>query len=262
MPVLESSDKVAPRSIVRHRPLDEANKRSIVTTAAHPVAQRASRVRPQPADDDLISEWKRGDIEEPARTPIPQRKTNPPVRRVPSHTGKSAAVSTRKTTVPGARPRWRAHPLLFLGLGMLAMLVLWTLLTAGLNWWNNTMDYLHYGYPRTFQIDAIVGHTDSASNPSHFIAINLHGKVEIIEFPGGDASHSRVYLGPQLFGPDADKAPVTLKFADVNGDHQPDMLVFFQSSWIVFINAQGSFRAPTEQEHQAAAQYITAHGLP
>jgi hypothetical protein len=257
MPVLESTDRVAPRSVVRHRPIEEANKRSVVTTAARPITQRASRVRPQIADDDLISEWKRGDAEEPA--PIPQRKTNPPVRRVPGNVQRRSGTSTRTTTTARTRPRLRAHPLLFLGLGMLAMLVLWTLLTAGLNWWNDTMDYLHYGYPRTFQIDAVVGHSDSASNPSHYLAINLHGKIEIIEFPGGDSSHARIYLGPQLFGPGADKAPVTLKFADVNGDRQPDMLVFFQSSWIVFINSQGGFRTPTEQEHAEAARYLAIH---
>ena len=257
MPALESTDRVAPRSVVRHRPIDEASKRTMVTTAARPMTQRASRVRPQVADDDLISEWKRGDEEDPA--PVPQRKTNPPVRRVPGNLQKRPGTSTY-TTEAQSRPHLRAHPLLFLGLGMLAMLVLWTLLTAGVNWWNNTMDSLRYGYPRTFQVDAVVGHSDSASNPSHYLAINLHGKVEIIEFPGGDASHARIYLGPQLFGPDADKTPVTLKFVDINGDRQPDMLVFFQSSWIVFINNQSGFRPPTEQEHAQAARYIAAHG--
>lgn len=257
MPVLESTDRVAPRSVVRHRPIGEANKRSIVTTAARPVTRRASRVRPQVADDDLVSEWKRGDAEEPAS--VPQRSTNPPVRRVPGNMQKRAGTSPRVTTGQ-SRLRLRAHPLLFLGLGMLATLVLWTLLTAGIHWWNDTMDYLHFGYPRTFQTDAIVGHSDSASNPSHYLAINFHGKIEIIEFPGGDASHARIYLGPQLFGPDSDKTPVTLKFVDVNGDRQPDMLVFFQSSWIVFINNQGGFRPPTEQEHTEAAQYLAAHG--
>lgn len=247
MPVLESTDRVAPRSIVRHRPVDEASKRSRVTTAAHPVAQRASRVRPQVADDDLISEWKRGDSDGPAS--VPQRKTNPPVRRLADRTPRHPVA-----------PRLRAHPLLFLGLGMLAMLVLWTLLTAGLNWWNDTMDTLHYGYPRTFQIEAVVGHGDATSNPSHYLAINLHGKIEIIEFPGQDASHARIYLGPQLFGPGADRAPVTLKFVDINGDRRPDMLVFFQATWIIFINDPGGFRSPTDQEHAAAARYIATYG--
>lgn len=118
------------------------------------------------------------------------------------------------------------------------------------------MNYLHYGYPRISQEDAVVGHNDSSSNPSHFTAINLHGRVDIIEFPGGDETHARVYRGPQLFGSDADKAPITLKFVDVTGDHQPDMLVFFQSSWIVFINDKGSFRSPTFQERQEADQYL------
>jgi hypothetical protein len=252
MPVLESTDKIAPRSIVRHRPIDDAGKRSVVTTAAHPMTQRASRVRPQVADDDLISEWKRGDIEEAA--PVPPRKTTPPVRRAAGRTQKHPAAPAC------LRPRLRAHPLLFLGLGMLAMLILWTLLVAGINWWNDTMNYLHYGYPRTFQLEAVVGHGDSVSNPSHYLAINLHGKIEVIEFPGEDASHARIYLGPQLFGPDADKAPVTLKFVDINGDRRPDMLIFFQTSWVVFINDQSSFRPPTDQEHAEAARYLVTHG--
>jgi len=62
MPVLESTDGGAPRSALRYRSLDETNKRSVITAAAHPVVQRASRARPRPADDDLISEWKRGDV--------------------------------------------------------------------------------------------------------------------------------------------------------------------------------------------------------
>jgi hypothetical protein len=261
MPVLESTDSVSPRSALRHRPLDEASKRSIVTTAAHPVAQRASRIRPRVADDDLVSEWKRGDADERESEPVAQRVTNPPVRRAGhSNSNKSAQKTTTARQAGTQRSsRLRAHPLLFLGLGMLAMLILWQFLTAGINWWNDTMDYLHYGYPRTSQTDAVVGHNDSANNPSHFIATNLHGRIEIIEFPGGDGSHARIYLGPQLFGPDADEAAVTLKFVDVNGGHQPDMLVFFQSSWIVFINDQGSFRAPTAQERQDVLQYLSTH---
>lgn len=253
MPVLESTDKGMPRSALRYRPLEETNKRSIVTTAAHPVARRASRVRPQPADDDLISEWQRADTEEP------ERVTNPPVQHV---TGPGSPKKPARTTAPvqtRRAPRFKAHPLLFLGLGMLATLVLWVLLAAGFNWWNNTMDYLHYGYPRTSQADAVVGHNDSVSNPSHFIALNLHGRIEIIEFPGSDGTRARIYLGPQLFGPNADEAPVTMRFADVNGDQKTDILAFFQSSWVVFINDQGKFRPPTAQEQQDAARYLAAH---
>jgi len=251
MPVLESTDKVAARSALRHRPIDEAANRPIVPSAVRPVVQRASRHRPQPADDDLISEWKRADVEAPVHVAAPQRKASSFPKKTP-----------RTSSHPRARQarRFRAHPVLFLGLGMLAMLILWTLLSAGIAWWNNTLEYIHYGYPRTFQMDAVVGQNDSASDPSHFLAINFRGRIEIIEFPGGDASHARIYLGPQLFGPDADTTPVTLKFADINGDHKPDMFVFFQSSWIIFINDHGTFRPPTQEEQQEAVQYLAAHG--
>lgn len=257
MPVLESTDGGAPRSALRYRPLDDVNKRSVVTTAAHPVVQRASRSRPRPADDDLISEWKRGDSEEEEPITEPPRRTGQPVRRVSSGVKQPVSVP-EAASMP--RPAQRGvHPLLLLGLGMLGMLALWVLLTAGSGWWNDTMDFIHYGNPRTYQTDEIVGHNDSASNPSHFIALNLHGRIEIIEFPGGDGSHAHIYLGPQIYGAGADKVPVTLKFADVNGDKKADMLVFFQSSWIVFINDQGTFRAPTVEEQQDATRYLAMH---
>lgn len=250
MQVLEATDTSSPRSALRHRPLTTSPKHSVVTTATHPVTQRASRVRPKAADDELVSEWQRGESEELVSVSQTRYASHPPTRR------------SSRTTAPQPAPvrRWRAHPLLFLSLGMLAMLAFWMLLSAGLNWWNETMDTLHYGFPRIYQVDVAVGHDDSLNQPSHFLATNLHGHIEIIEFPGGDGAHARIFLGPQLFGLNAEKAPVTLTFADVNGDHRPDMLVFFQSSWIVFINDQGSFRSPTVQERQGAAEYLSAHG--
>jgi hypothetical protein len=52
----------------------------------------------------------------------------------------------------------------------------------------------------------------------------------------------RIYLGPQLFGPDSDLAPVTFQVEDVNGDHHPDLVLHFQGSVAVFINEQEGFR--------------------
>ncbi len=136
------------------------------------------------------------------------------------------------------RPYW----LLILGLGMLAMLALWVVGSILLNWWQVTQDDWRYGRPRTFQTDAIVGHNDSAANPSHFIAINLNRHVEVIECPGGDCSHAVIYLGPILFGNGEDLTPVTLTFQDVNGDGKPDMVIHIEDQRIVFINENGRFR--------------------
>ena len=176
MPVLSTTDRGMPRSALRHRPIesdvDQQGKRPPATAGITPIAQRASRLRSPETEEDE-------DATPGGASTGPRPKTPGLIRTG----GKRRGIL-------------RAHPLLLLGLGMILMLVLWTLLTLAISWWNTTWDDLHYGRPRTFQIDAIVGHTDSSSNPSHFIALNLNGRIEVIEFPGGDASKARIYIGP------------------------------------------------------------------
>jgi hypothetical protein len=69
--------------------------------------------------------------------------------------------------VKSARNRRRLHPLLYLGLGMIAMFALLLLLSLAVSWWNTLMDDLHYGRPRTFQIDAVVVRM-SVNSPRNF----------------------------------------------------------------------------------------------
>jgi hypothetical protein len=145
---------------------------------------------------------------------------------------------------PGSPRRAQRHWLFFVGIGMLLALALVVLGHVALNWISITWDDVHYGRPRTYQVDAFVGH-ETTGIPSHFIALNLHGRIEIVEFPGGDATHARVYLGPQLYGDNADLVPVTLQFVDTRHDHHPDMVVVFGESHIVFRNEQGTFRPST-----------------
>jgi len=128
------------------------------------------------------------------------------------------------------------------GIGLFVMIFGWLLFSALSGWWQTTQDDWHYGRPRTFQIDAMVGHHDSAANPSHFLALNLNRHVLIVELPGGDPSQAKIYQGPTLLGAGQDLAPVTLSFQDVNGDGKPDLIVAVEDTRIVFINAQGSFR--------------------
>jgi hypothetical protein len=121
------------------------------------------------------------------------------------------------------------------------MIIGWVAFNALGSWWQTTQDDWHYGRPRTFQTDAVVGHGDSAANPSHFIAINLNRHVLIIELPGGDTSKARIFNGPILVGPGQDVAPVTLTFQDVNGDGLLDMIVNVQDAHFVFLNSKGTF---------------------
>jgi len=113
-------------------------------------------------------------------------------------------------------------------------------------WWANQQNTWSYGYPRTYQTDAVVGHNDSAASPSHFIALNLNGHIEVIEIPGGDPSHEKVYVGPGLFSDDAGLTPVTVTFTDVNGDGKPDMEIHIQDQTIIFLNNGTQFQAPKQ----------------
>jgi len=123
------------------------------------------------------------------------------------------------------------------------LLMLFIVLSGSLllGWIQTAFDDLHYGRPRTFQMDAFVGH-ETGSVPSHFIALNLQGQIEIIELPSGDATQARIYVGPRIYGPGADLVPVTLRFVDATHSHHPDLLILFQNTQVVYRNVKGVFR--------------------
>jgi hypothetical protein len=171
--------------------------------------------------------------------------------RVPRASRTHTQKPTPTTTASGDIPAWKpARPLparrrerllmIGMGMGMILAVVLVSLGQALIGWVSTTSDDLHYGRPRTFQTDAFVGH-EAGTQPSHFIALNLQGRIEIIELPGGDAAHARIFVGPHLYGQNADLVPITLQFVDTRHNHHPDMLVLFQGTQLVFRNVQGTF---------------------
>ncbi len=101
----------------------------------------------------------------------------------------------------------------------------WAGITVIGNWWQTTLDDWHYGRPRTFQTDQNVGHYGFTS---HFVALNLNGKIEVIEtqpLNPNQQQSTRMYIVANLTT-DQELAPVTLRFEDLNGDGKLDMLVF------------------------------------
>ena len=161
-------------------------------------------------------------------------------------------ITRASRTQPTSKlPQLRRRPfsrqprfLLPVGLGMILMLLVVIAGSVVLGWMQTASDDLRYGRPRTFQMDAFVGH-ETGSTPSHFIALNLQGQIEIIEIPGGDATHARMYIGPRIYGPGADLVPVTLRFVASAQPHHPDMLIVFQNTQVVFHNVNGTFAPAT-----------------
>lgn len=150
--------------------------------------------------------------------------------------GSSAAPRTTASGMLDSGRRVRRFPVIALLLGMVVMALLVVGMSAFGSWWKIHQDDATYGRPRTFQVDAIVGHNDGPGHPSHFIFMNLNRHVVIIELPGGDSTKARIYSGPTLFGDGQDLTPVTGEFRDINGDGKPDMIVHIQDQEIVFLN--------------------------
>lgn len=209
MPTLSSTDHLIPRSTIRHRPIDpEAESQPEIP----PWTRRASR----PSQ---------------TQTHAPKAKT----------TKTMPVPQTTQTTRAHKHLSYQQHWLVFLGIGMLISLIIVCIGQLFVGWFSTTWDNIHYGYPRTFQTDAFVGH-ETGALPSHFIAMNLRGRVEVIEFPGGDASHAKIYMGPQLYDSHADLIPVTLVFTDTRHNHHPDMYVQFHNTQILFRNVGSTFQ--------------------
>lgn len=185
---------------------------------------------------------------------IQQRRASRKMPSAPKRTTKPTTVSTIAEAAPEYRaaeakleystdalPGPRRFPLVHVVIGMVIMIVLVMSLSLFFSWWQGYQDDLHYGRPRTSQLDAVVGHNDSPEHPTHFIFLNLNRHVQIIEIPGGDASKMRVFIGPVLFGDGQDLTPVTGEIRDING--HKDLIVHIQNQEIVFINDGNTFHS-------------------
>ena len=111
--------------------------------------------------------------------------------------------------------------------------------------WQRGSDQIHYGFPRTYQVDANVGHGTKQYPDTHFIALNLHGYVEVIEIPEGvpeKNAQPHLYLVARPDNANADQTPATLTFEDVNGDGKVDLIVYCNGNESILYNDGHTFK--------------------
>ncbi|MGH2495179.1 MAG: hypothetical protein ACRDIV_10805 [Ktedonobacteraceae bacterium] len=174
--------------------------------------------------------------DEPARAPTSAR------RWVTTEKANVYRQGNREIVLHDGPPKRRLHWAFIFWIGMLAMLACYLLWNWGNAWWTTHQLDATYGFPRTWQTDQVVGIDDSQSHPSHFIFENLAGHVLIIFLPGGDASHAKIYMGPQIFGENPSSLPVTGEFKDV-GNGKVDMIVHIGGNQqIIYLNTGSDFK--------------------
>jgi hypothetical protein len=150
----------------------------------------------------------------------------------------SRTVDVRRDGHSQRKSHKRFKPTLLLG--MIVAVVLLAGLTSLVSWWQGFQQDITYGNPRTSQIDAVVGHSDSAAHPTHFVFINLHGNIEVIEMQGGDAAKTHKYDIPTLNGSGQDLTPVTGNI--VNQQGKINLIVHVGSQNFLFVNDGKTFQ--------------------
>ena len=190
---------------------------------------------PKRASRTITQEYEADEDDDEYPTNIPRSAIRYPIGRPYTFTQGNRRIVLHPEPPP---IKHKTHWMVFAGGGMVFMLALFIGLQMLGNWWNNHV----YGNPLTYQTDQVVGHADSTDHPTHFVAINLNSRVTIIEIPGGDTSHARIYSGPTLYSDNGDSIPVTLEFKDVNGDGKVDMIVHIGDKQIIYLNDGTQFK--------------------
>ena len=242
MPVLDSESQNAPRSALRYRPIvSDQNRTGSTLLRQRRSSADARMTAAKNTSDDLELE------EEERRSPVRQIASASGARQKEVHPAYIGFVK-------------RFHPLFWLGISILTLLLLWAIVSQLINWGTNEIANIRYGYPRSFQTDAFVGQGDSPQHPSHFLALNLHGNIVVIEFLGGDPGHARDFEIASVIGSNSDRDIVTLQFIDLEKNGKPEMVVDVGNAQYLMVNAQGTFRSPTQTEQQQLLQDLQQSG--
>lgn len=119
------------------------------------------------------------------------------------------------------------HPLFYIGVFLVILVVFltaYTLIPPALQKWS---DDRTYGYPRTYQTDANVGH----GGMEHFIALNNYGTIEVVEIPTDPTKNQpRLYIVTHFAGQGADLIPATISFTDVTGGKSNMVVTVFNGT--------------------------------
>ncbi len=162
-----------------------------------------------PADDNYSSdsfELDGGDYpDEPVRPPTSAVRypTAPHSRRETTH------LQPKPTKVINQRRVDRATLVIWLCLVLIVMVGGWWLFSTVASWWQGVQDDWKYGSTRTYQTDQFVAQGDSPNHPDHFMVVNTHGQVIVVQINPQHPQLDHIYDITTTSDP---KVPVSLSF--------------------------------------------------
>jgi hypothetical protein len=146
-----------------------------------------------------------------------------PVKR--RHAGNQPAPDSEEVFT---RQHRRDHrQFIVVGMFLFAILLLFLQFVV-VPWWQSVTDQWQYGNSKISTIEVVVGHQDSEAHPTAILSFDLHGRVEVIELPGGNAAKAESYPGAYIYGEKRDHRVITVEPVDVNHDGKLDLLVHIE----------------------------------
>jgi hypothetical protein len=211
----------------------------VAGTTPRPAMPRPTAAIPNPLANGMPRRATMPNLPSPNITPRGGVNTPAPAARPTANRRPVAAPSNSSSTMK----------LVLFGGAVVCVLVLsYLVVSFAVHTWQTWQDDLTYGRPRITRLMANVGHNEANGAKTLFIAQNINGQISITEYPGGDATKTRVIVGPQLFGKDKDLVPIKLQTKDVNGDGKDDLIATADDQVLIYINDNGNFRPINDQE--------------
>jgi hypothetical protein len=134
----------------------------------------------------------------------------------------------RKSQQP-PRPRRRWHPLVWVGVTLLGVLLLWQATTSGASLLaTHLSDPGTYGETGGNSIFAVLGGGDSSTSPTKILALNNDGRVELLIIVANDPAKAHLWTGPDLATlgfPDPQQAVVNVQAGDFQHSGKTDLQV-------------------------------------
>jgi hypothetical protein len=107
-------------------------------------------------------------------------------------------------------PKRDYKPLIVVGMLVVAV-VIFVFQAVVIPWWQSVTDQWQYGNSKISTLEVVVGHQDSKQHPTCILSFDLNGRVEVIEFPGGNAENANSYPGATIYGENKDHRIITVE---------------------------------------------------